>query len=165
MDQDLSRTGPQASDFSDAEIVVTYHERTKHHYHRYAAAPGYMDWATQPDPFRRYSGARLILLPLPLEEQTLPFWALYVNGQLKPAPLSTDSLSLFFRYALSLTAWKQIPGTKWSLRANPSSGNLHPTEGYVLLPAMPGIHEQAGVYHYAPKEHGLEFRAEINPDG
>jgi hypothetical protein len=25
------------------EAVVAYHERTKHHFHRYAAALGYMD--------------------------------------------------------------------------------------------------------------------------
>ena len=45
---------------SPEEVVVAYHERTKHHYHRYAASLGYMDWATQPDPFRRYAGAALV---------------------------------------------------------------------------------------------------------
>lgn len=43
---------------SAAEVVAAYHERTKHHFHRYAASPGYMDWATQPDPFRRYIGGK-----------------------------------------------------------------------------------------------------------
>jgi SagB-type dehydrogenase family enzyme len=69
---------------------------------------------------------------------------------------------LFLRYALSLTAWKCAGETTWSLRANPSSGNLHPTEGYVLLPALTAIHDGPGVYHYAPKEHGLERRADID---
>ena len=40
--------------------MVAYHERTKHHFHRFAASVGYMDWATQPDPFRRYDGALLV---------------------------------------------------------------------------------------------------------
>ena len=31
-------------DLSAEQVVVAYHERTKHHYHRYAAALGYMDW-------------------------------------------------------------------------------------------------------------------------
>jgi hypothetical protein len=48
----------QASSLSAEELVVAYHERTKHHYHRFAASVGYMDWATQPDPFRRYEGAK-----------------------------------------------------------------------------------------------------------
>src|SRR5260370_31166758 len=80
-----------------------------------------------------------------------------------PAPLSVDSISLFFRYALSLTAWKRFQGTTWSLRANPSSGNLHPTEGYTLLPSLDGIHNRPSVYHYASKAHGLELRADLDP--
>jgi SagB-type dehydrogenase family enzyme len=79
-----------------------------------------------------------------------------------PAPLSVDSISLFLRYAFSLTAWKQFEGTTWSLRSNPSSGNLHPTEGYVLLPSLDVIHDRPGVYHYAPKAHGLELRADFD---
>jgi SagB-type dehydrogenase family enzyme len=123
----------------------------------------YLDWATQPDPFRRYEGAPLIRLPFPESGQALPYWQLYVTGSVVPAPLSVDSVSLFLRYALSLTAWKCAGETTWSLRANPSSGNLHPTEGYVLLPALTAIHDGPGVYHYAPKEHGLERRADIDP--
>ena len=59
------------------EIVAGYHERTKHHYHRFAAAQGYMDWATQPDPFRRYDGAALVRLPLPENGRALPYWQLF----------------------------------------------------------------------------------------
>ena len=51
------RASPASADASAEEIVVAYHERTKHHYHRFAASLGYMDWATQPDPFRRYDGS------------------------------------------------------------------------------------------------------------
>ena len=148
---------------SAEETVLAYHERTKHHYHRFAASLGYMDWATQPDPFRRYDGASLIRLPLPEQGRPLPYWQLYVADNVEPAPLSIDSISLFFRYALSLTAWKRFGESTWSLRANPSSGNLHPTEGYALLPALVGIHDRPGVYHYAPREHGLERRADLDP--
>jgi len=150
-------------DQSPEEVVVAYHERTKHHYHRYAASVGYMDWATQPDPFRRYAGASLVRLPLPEAGRALPYWQLSVADGVEPAPLSIESISLFFRYALSLTAWKRAHETTWSLRANPSSGNLHPTDGYALLPALGAIHDRPGVYHYAPREHGLERRADLHP--
>ena len=156
------RASPAGNDLSAVEIVVAYHERTKHHYHRFAASLGYMDWATQPDPFRRYEGAQLVRLPLPDPGRTLPYWQLYVRGSVAPMPLSIDSLSLFFRYALSLTAWKRFHGTTWSLRANPSSGNLHPTEGYAVLPDLDGVHDRPAIYHYAPKEHGLERRADLD---
>ena len=118
-----------AGESSPEKVVVAYHERTKHHFHRYAAAQGYMDWATQPDPFRRYAGADRVRLPLPKTGRPLPYWQLYARATVPPTPLSFESDSLFFRYALSLTAWKQVGATRWPLRANPSSGNLHPTEG------------------------------------
>lgn len=150
-------------DLSAEQVVVAYHERTKHHYHRYAASLGYLDWAKQPDPFRRYDGAPLVRLPLPDAGRALPYWQLYVADNIVPAPLSVDSISLFLRYAFSLTAWKRFEGTTWPLRANPSSGNLHPTEGYVLLPSLDVIHDRPGVYHYASKAHGLELRADFDP--
>jgi SagB-type dehydrogenase family enzyme len=143
-------------------VVVAYHERTKHHYSRYAASLGYLDWANQPNPFRRYEEAPLVHLPFPDAGRTLPYWQLHASDDIEPAPLSVDSISLFFRFALSLTAWKQFQGSTWPLRVNPSSGNLHPTEGYALLPALDGIHDRPGVYHYAPKEHGLELRANLD---
>jgi SagB-type dehydrogenase family enzyme len=152
----------EGSGLSAEEVVIAYHERTKHHYRRQAASLGYMDWATQPDPFRRYAGAALVLLPRSAAHDAPPFWQLYAPDGGPPAPLSIRSLSLFFRYALSLTAWKRLGDKTWALRANPSSGNLHPTEGYALLPPLAGVHERPGVYHYAPKEHGLERRADLD---
>ena len=158
----LERTGLLEGDTCAEERVVAYHERTKHHFQRYAAALGYMDWATQPDPFRRYAGADLVRLPLPKAGRPLPYWQLYASPTVPPASLSLESVSLFFRYALSLTAWKQVGETRWPLRANPSSGNLHPTEGYALLPALDRLGETAAVYHYAPREHALERRAVLD---
>jgi SagB-type dehydrogenase family enzyme len=143
--------------------VREYHEQTKHHFNRFARSPGYLDWATQPDPFRRYEGAPLVRLPLPKAGLLLPYWELYVPGAVAPQPLSMGSLSTFFRYALSLTAWKQFRGSTWSLRANPSSGNLHPTEGYAVLPRLEGAADGPAVHHYAPREHGLERRADLDP--
>lgn len=143
--------------------MAAYHERTKHHPHRYAPSPGFLDWATQPDPFRRYAGAELVRLPLPVPGRSFPYWSLYVPGLVEPEPPSLVSLSTFFRYALSLTAWKESRGARWSLRANPSSGNLHPTEGYAVLPALEGLCEGAAVHHYAPREHALERRADLDP--
>ena len=150
------------------KVQTAYHDRTKHHFHRYAAALG-LDWATQPDPFRRYIGADLVHLPLPKEGRPLPYWQLYNSTIVQPIvqpitlePLSLASVSLFFRYALSLTAWKQAGDTTWPLRTNPSSGNLHPTEGYALLPAIDQIGDTAAVYHYAPKEHALERRTVLD---
>jgi len=37
--------------------IIAYHERTKHQPERYARGPHGLDWATQPNPFRRFTGA------------------------------------------------------------------------------------------------------------
>ena len=47
-------------------------------------------------------------------------------------------------YALALSAWKQAGGARWALRVNPSSGNLHPTEGQVLVGGIAELGEAAG---------------------
>jgi SagB-type dehydrogenase family enzyme len=152
-------------DASQLEAVMRYHERTKHHFNRFAPGPGGLDWANQPDPFRRYAGAPLARLPLlaPDDEPVSPAYdSLYVRAAVPVAPLNIRSLSRLLEYALALSAWKQAGGTRWALRANPSSGNLHPTEGYVLLGGIPEL-GAAGLFHYAPLQHGLERRADC-PD-
>ena len=152
-----------AYDHGELETVLRYHERTKHHFNRYARGPGSLDWTNQPDPFRRYQGASLVHLPRldPNEEPLSPAYEhLYRPTAVPSAPVTPRSLSRLFEYALALSAWKQAGGTRWALRINPSSGNLHPTEGYLLIGALPGLAGTPGLYHYAPAEHALERRAE-----
>ena len=138
--------------------VRTYHQRTKHLPGRFAPGPGYLDWANQPDPFRRFSGARNIELPLVRDDGTPPYDSLFHSKETPPRPLTAESLGLFLELSLGLTAWKEFQGTRWALRSNPSSGNLHPTEGYVVLPPLASLSDCGGVYHYAPREHALEQR-------
>lgn len=143
--------------------VIRYHVQTKHHFNRYARALGYLDWANQPNPFRWFEGAPFFPLPLlkPDDEPTSPSYdAIYQRGAILSQPVIAATLSRFFEFALALSAWKRAGDTQWALRSNPSSGNLHPTEGYLVLPQMEGIELRPGLYHYAPKEHGLEWRAE-----
>ena len=151
-----------ASDVGGLPDAVTrvraYHQRTKHMPERYAPGPGYMDWANQPDPFRRFSGARNIELPLVPDDGTPPYDALFHSRDTPPRPLTAESLGLFLELSLGITAWKEFQGTRWALRSNPSSGNLHPTEGYVVLPPLASLSDCPGVYHYAPREHALEQR-------
>lgn len=148
------------------EQVMHYHIRTKHHYNRYARSLGFLDWANQPDPFRRFLGAPLVRLPLlkPDEEPLSPAYdAMYRRDAVPSQSLTLKTLSRFFELALGLSAWKRAGESEWALRNNPSSGNLHPTEGYVLLPPIDGFDLATGLYHYAPKEHGLELRADFSP--
>jgi len=134
--------------------IRTYHQRTKHAPNRYALGPAFLDWTSQPVAFRRFNGARLIDLPLSAEATPA-----FPGPAPQPAPLSLDSLGLFFELAFGLSAWKSYEGSTWALRNNPSSGNLHPTECYALLNALAGASDAAALYHYAPEPHALEERA------
>ena len=139
--------------------IIGYHDRTKHHPERYARGPGGLDWANQPDPFRRFSGSPVFQLPLASQDDTPAAAALFGAATGSPRPFTFGAVGLFFELSLGLSARKEIPGSSWSLRMNPSSGNLHPTEGYAILPALEGSPGGAGVYHYAPLHHALEQRA------
>ncbi|RRV26335.1 SagB/ThcOx family dehydrogenase [Pseudomonas sp. o96-267] len=140
--------------------VLAYHQLSKHAPERFAPGPGQLDWATQPAPFRRYESARLIeLYHRPLEEGPA-YDAAFTGAQTSPAPLDRASLSQLLYDSLAISAWKEAGGSRWALRVNPSSGNLHPTEAYLLLP--PGAVEDKGVLvHYAPDVHALEVHSEL----
>ena len=139
--------------------IVIYHDRTKHHPERYALGPGGLDWATQPNPFRRFDGSPVLKLPLSVHDDTPAAAVLFGADATPPRPLNLGSLGLFLELSMGLSARKEIPGNSWYLRMNPSSGNLHPTEAYVVLPALEWLQGGAGVYHYAPLAHALEQRA------
>ena len=152
-----------SEDSPDAlQTVFRYHDVTKHHLHGYANGPGYLDWETQPNPFRRYSGARLV----PLEKIPTTDVPLYddafVLGRIPPASVTLRTISQLFYDSLAISAWKSTGEASWALRVNPSSGNLHPTEGYLICGPITGLCDTPLVcHHYAPKEHGLEVRAEF----
>jgi SagB-type dehydrogenase family enzyme len=137
-------------------IALTYHHQTKHHLDRYARSLGYLDWATQPDPFRIFKGAMRVELPLTADGLATPYADLFTSLAVPSQPLDLRNIAILFELALGLSAWKEFQGSRWALRCNPSSGNLHPTEGYAIVPALP--HFEAGVYHYASRDHCLERR-------
>src|SRR3970040_1100773 len=100
------------------ETVLRYHRETKHHFSRYARAPGRMDWANQPDPFRRFEGAPVIALPVlkPDGAPLSPFYEnLYRTGAIASVPVTIGALSRFLEFALAISAWKQAGDVRWAL--------------------------------------------------
>src|SRR5207247_11068040 len=105
---------------------------------------------------RTYAGAVRVELPFFAGELHTAYAELYFPGAVPALPLERNSVAMLFELALGLSAWKQYKGSRWALRCNPSSGNLHPTEGYAILPQMPGLN--AGVYHYVTRDPCLAWR-------
>jgi SagB-type dehydrogenase family enzyme len=139
--------------------IIKYHEATKHHYDRYARSPGYMDWQNQPNPFRSYAGAPALPLPLLEKDPAAAHRDLYDRKKNPLQPVTIETLAGFLELSLGLSAWKAVSGSQWSLRINPSSGNLHPTEAHLILPPLNS--KKSGVYHYNSLYHVLEKRAEV----
>jgi SagB-type dehydrogenase family enzyme len=137
--------------------ALAYHQRSKHHPQRYAPGPGGLDWASQPDPFRRFAGAPRVELTLLAGETAARWDDLFRPGGLPARRFALETLGPLLQLSLGLAAWKSQGGSRWALRCNPSSGNLHPTEAYLICPDLPGL--AAGVYHYRPEDHSLERRA------
>ncbi len=135
--------------------VYAYHQRTKHSLQAYAKGPQYLDWDQQPNPFRRFADAPLVELPLTKllpkspPSPTLP-------PQVGKGVKILENIAALLELSMGLSAWKQYGPDCWALRCNPSSGNLHPTECYVVASGIDGLGD--GVYHYAPHEHALELR-------
>ena len=134
-------------------IAIRYHDATKHHFGRFSPSLGYLDWATQPDPFRRYVGAPLHALPRSFAPLPVTYGALYDEPR-AAVDISDESVGEFLRCSMGLSAWKAYGRSRWALRVNPSSGNLHPTEAWVV--------RDGRVLHYAPLEHALEERCVLD---
>lgn len=148
--------------------VRDYHRRTIHRFAGYAAGPETLDWDAQPSPFRHYEGAPRVALPLatdddsPVTARLRLDWRMLDTG-LPPLPCTLSALGALLHLALGLTAWKSTGPDRWAVRANPSSGNLHPVEGWLFAVGVPGLED--GLWHYLPEVHALELRAAFEPGG
>jgi len=142
------------------ETVLNYHKRTKHHLQRYAKGPETIDWDDQPDPFRRFSGCKVLTLPAPGRDLPPLFGDLDKPQAIPAQALNIDNAGLLLELAFGLSAWKQFGPNRWALRCNPSSGNLHPTEAYLVSTGNGFI--ESGVYHYVSHDHSLEQRCRFD---
>jgi len=138
------------------QMVYTYHNETKHSQQRYARSLGYMDWDTQPNPYRSYTNTKKTKLPLSFDNNTLEYSQIFSQekDQSLRAPLCIESISQFFQFSLGLAAIKEYGEQSWALRCNASSGNLQPSEAYIIAKDIQGVED--GLHHYGPQEHHLE---------
>ncbi len=162
---------------AETERLFAYHHATKHTYRSVRTNAHYLDWNNQPDPFRTYEGAPLVALPTGADFPNVGAFATIaaLGGEGRPAietgsessaqssrDAPTYDINLISRllwHSMAVSAWKKAPGigNRYSLRVNPSSGNLHPTETHLALAGFAGLED--GLYHYRADRHALEFRS------
>lgn len=151
----------------ELEAILAYHQASKHNFKSYAPGPHRLDLRLKPDLFLNYHGTRLLNLEIWSDEQTKAeifptYEQAFSPEKLKPSELNAKSISRLFFDSFAISSWKMAEGTKWPLRVNPSSGNLHPTEVYLLSGPMKGLLKNPSVCHYASLPHALEIRAEFS---
>jgi len=137
-----------------------YHCATKHTLVKLQNSAWYLDWDNQPDPFRNYSGCPQIELPRP--EAPAPCSYFRPSAGSSPVEATIQLVSQLLYYSMAISACKEtVDGrARWSLRVNPSSGNLHPTETHLVLCGVDGIAD--GVYHFRADTFALEARYQGN---
>ncbi|PRQ04209.1 Nitroreductase family protein [Enhygromyxa salina] len=142
--------------------TLAYHELTKHRLpNRYARSLGYLDWDNQPNPFRLYEGSERDVLARDDERVGPTLDEAYDPARISAHPLDAAGVARLLYDAMALSAWKEVAGKRWSLRCNPSSGNLHPTEAYVVG-EVAGLGDGPRLWHYTPLLHALERRAAVD---
>jgi SagB-type dehydrogenase family enzyme len=159
----------------ETERLFAYHQATKHSYDSVRTNAHFLDWRNQPDPFRSYEGAPLVTLlaePGFPKAGTFATMAALVEGPRtaqgskyryhQEVELDVAWLSRLLWHSMGISAWKKVPVTsyRYSLRVNPSSGNLHPTETHLALVGFTGVDD--GLYHYRADRHALELRSRGN---
>jgi len=152
--------------------LFTYHQATKHTYQSVRLDAHYLDWINQPNPFRVFEGAPTFVLPPdPGFPEVGTFAAIGAldedaakagearTSEGQDIQLDVAWLSRLLWHSMAISAWKKVPGSgnRYSLRVNPSSGNLHPTETYIALRGWGDIGD--GLYHYRADVHTLELRS------
>jgi len=150
-----------AKDQDPSAVALAYHERTKHHLKGFAAGPETLDWDSPPSPFRRFAGAPLAQLPLSADGVRVRWSDLFSGEPQVSAAFDRSSLGALLEVSFAITAWKSDGPDRWAVRGNPSSGNLHPTEVYLVTRGVSGVGD--GLHHYAADEHALEQRASGSP--
>ena len=136
-----------------------YHNSTKHTSESLRRSRHFLDWANMPDPFRHYEGVPVLDLPADPPGPQIPALQLLQGASgVTPVQDGPTFLSQLLFYSAAISASKRAPsGSRYALRVNPSSGNLHPTEFHFFTRGLKNWPD--GLYHYRPSSHMAEQRA------
>lgn len=130
-----------------------YHDQTA--YAREAMMGHLLDWAHQPDPFKRYKHREALALPQPRAPRA-GFWNLALSDPPQPQPRNepadASDLAAILLMSAGITA-HTAAGGGLGLRAPASAGALYPAELYAVACGLDGLED--GLYHFDPEQPGL----------
>ena len=129
-------------------IAKLLHNQTKHYPNRFAKSLGYLDWENQPNYYKEYLTDKKISLNY--FDIKAPYEKLYTKNT--PKEINLKTIATFLKNSLSINAIKRLYTSQWEVRVNPSSGNLHPEECYIIF--------ENKIMHFNVKEFSLEIIGE-----
>jgi len=136
--------------YESTDAGALYHQWSKPGYAQTLGA--LFDWGGQPARAKTYAEAERVTLPDPHGTWGLGL-AEAVEARRSVRDYSAVALSLDELSRL-LHAAQGITEPRRGFRAAPSAGALYPLELYAVVNNVAGL--EAGIYHYAAREHGLE---------
>ena len=140
----------------DSNAAWTYHDATKHSFASIRNHPHALDWANQPLPFKIYPA--LPILPLPRDVPQTGVAALSAIAARVPTAIDVlpnlEAISQLLYLSAGITRARKYPGGEIYFRAAACTGALYEVELYLVCADLPDL--EAGVYHFAPAEFGLQ---------
>jgi SagB-type dehydrogenase family enzyme len=139
------------------DAVVLYHEfSSESHGSVFRRAPG-VDWGAAPPDFKIYADVPHVVLARRGTPEDMPLGEALRRRAAGTARLSLRELGDMLYLSAGITATRG--GIK---RASPSSGNLFPSELYVIARAVEGL--ASGLYHYDPEHARLDLLGPLPVD-
>jgi SagB-type dehydrogenase family enzyme len=148
----------------NTEAASNYHEATKHSYISVRTNPHFLDFANQPLPFKTYPALEPSRLPTEVRQTgvaALSAIASSVPAQnLLQTPVRTNAMpdleavAQLLYLSAGITRQRKYSGGEIYFRAAACTGALYEVELYLISGDLADL--QAGVYHFAPAEFGLQ---------
>jgi SagB-type dehydrogenase family enzyme len=133
-------------------IGDAFQKSTKHSRERLIG--GYLNWASMPETYKRYTSAKIIPLSREFPAKSLPIVDMLKKRRsvrsFSPKPLSIAELSFLLWASTGVQRREQ----GYDFRTVPSAGALYPIETYLVANNVEGL--EKALYHYSIEAHALE---------
>ncbi len=146
-----------AADGQQYTLSDYYHRQTAHTRVNVAGGSG-INWSLRPEPFKDYSGVRIVALPDPQPEAEMSTGEAIVACRVPVSgfhddPISLADLATMLFMTNGITKTLDTPRGTYLLRAAPSAGALYPTAMYVAVRDVVAL--EPGLYYYDARDHVL----------
>ncbi len=140
----------------DLQASWAYHNGTKHSYQSIRTNPHYLDWETQPIPFKIYSKLEPVPLLQHLSSSGVAALSAISSTDAQPdghRVLKSETLAEILYLSAGITKRRRSPGGEILYRAAACTGALYHIDLYLVCGDLTGL--EAGVYHFGPHDFAL----------